>query len=60
MSTSEAFIIDYGNYNEETDENSDVLMTWDGDSLSMEPPLTGCSITDILELAEWLTGKKEE
>ena len=61
MSTEQAFIINDGGYDEEADDSKNVLIRYmDDDYLSFAPPLVGCSVTDILELTEWLSGKEEE
>ena len=59
MSTETAFIIHSGNYNEKTDGNNDVLVRFiDDDLLDFEPALSSCTLTDILKLADQLSGKE--
>ena len=57
MSTEKTFIINDGAYDEEDNDNKDVLIRYNGvDLLGFDPPLGGCSITDVLELADWIRG----
>lgn len=60
MSTEQAFVINHGHYDEEADDSKDTIIKHtDDDYLSFDPPLGSCSITDILELADWLGGKED-
>ena len=56
MSTEQAFVIHNAHYNEEKDSSEDVVVTVDGEYLSLDKDLNTASITDILELADWLSG----
>ena len=60
MSTEQAFVIHNGSYDEEADESKNVLICYvDEDYLNFEPPLSGCSLIDILELANWIAGEQD-
>ena len=61
MSTEQAFIINDGSYDEEADDSKKVLIRYmDEDYISFDPPLGGCLPADILELADWISGKPDE
>jgi hypothetical protein len=60
MSTEKAFVIHHAHYNEEKDSNEDVVITVETDYLLLNKDISAVSITDVLELADWLTRQKEE
>ena len=61
MSTEKSFIINSGYYDEEANDTKDVLIRYtDDDLLDLEPPLGACSVTDILELADWISGSDDQ
>ena len=58
MSTEKAFVIHHAYYNEEADDSEDVVITVEGEHISLDKDISTANITDILELAEWLANKK--
>jgi len=54
MTTEKAFVIHNAHYNEEKDDSEDVVITVEEEYLLLEKDISTASITDILELAEWL------
>jgi hypothetical protein len=60
MSTYEVFVLEDAHYDSEADDSKNVFIEWDDDCISVDPPLTGCSVTDLLELAGWLRGYQPE
>ena len=59
MSTEKAFVIHNAHYNKEKDDSEDVVITVEEEYLLLEKNISTASITDILELASWLAGQKE-
>jgi hypothetical protein len=59
MTTEKAFVIHNAHYNKEKDSSEDVVITVETEYLLIEKDISTASITDILELADWLTEQKE-